>query len=347
MVASSGLDLLETTRDPERRQKLRDGVRQAVDRGASLTRQLLAVARRTALQPQAIDIAGQIEGMRLLLDRSLREDISVRIDLPANLWPVEADPTQLEVALLNIAVNARDAMPSGGRHHHLRSECLGADRGDLEGRLRPPVGERPGHGHVRRRPEPHLRALLHHQGRGQGHGLGLSQVYGFGRASGGDVRVQSVLGQGTTVSIYLPRTAKAPRLAGGDAVANAEAVGGGGRVLMVEDDAGVANLVGEMLRELGYDVAHAPSAVVALDMLDADPGVDFVFSDMVMPGGMNGMELAREVARRRPDLPVLLTTGFSEAAEAAAREGLRLLLKPYRIDALAAALSAAREPRAV
>ena len=347
MVASSGLDLLETTRDPERRQKLRDGVRQAVDRGASLTRQLLAVARRTALQPQAIDIAGQIEGMRLLLDRSLREDISVRIELPANLWPVETDPTQLEVALLNIAVNARDAMPSGGvitisgqnvpglAEETLKGDFVCLSVSDQGMGMSPDV--------LSRIFEPFFTT----KGVGKGTGLGLSQVYGFGRASGGDVRVRSVLGQGTTVSIYLPRTAKTPRPIGGAAAEDAPHDAGGGRILMVEDDVGVADLVSEMLRELGYDVAHAPSAVVALDMLEADPKVDFVFSDMVMPGGMNGMELAREVARRRPDLPVLLTTGFSDAAEAAAREGLRLLLKPYRIDALAAALSAAREPRAV
>ena len=182
------------------------------------------------------------------------------------------------------------------------------------------------------------------KGVGKGTGLGLSQVYGFARASGGDVRVQSDPGQGTTVSIYLQRTTKTPKAAAPPAEVRTP-TDGGGRILLVEDDAGVAALVSEMLKELGYDVAHAPSAAVALDMLEAEPEVDFVFSDMVMPGGMNGMELAREVARRRPDLPILLTTGFSEAAEAAAHEGLRLLLKPYRIEALAAALSAAREQR--
>ena len=345
MVASSGLDLLETTIDPARRQKLREGVRQAVDRGASLTRQLLAVARRTALQPQPIDIASQIDGMRLLLDRSLREDISVELSLPKDLWPVEADPTQLEVALLNVAVNARDAMPNGGAITISARNVPGLAEETLKGDFVCLSVTDQGAGMSNEVLTRIFEPFFTTKGVGKGTGLGLSQVYGFARASGGDVRVQSVPGQGTTVSIYLQRTTKTPKPAAPPAEIRTP-TDGAGRVILVEDDVGVAALVSEMLKELGYDVAHAPSAVVALDMLEAEPEVDFVFSDMVMPGGMNGMELAREVARRRPDLPILLTTGFSEAAEAAAHEGLRLLLKPYRIEALAAALSAARQERA-
>ncbi len=133
MVASSGLDLLDRTSDPDRRQSLKDGIRQAVDRGASLTRQLLAISRRTALQPQVIDLKGQIEGMRVLLDRSLREDISVALDLEDDLWPVEVDPSQLEVALLNIAVNARDAMPNGGLIIVRGRNVEGLTDGELDG----------------------------------------------------------------------------------------------------------------------------------------------------------------------------------------------------------------------
>ena len=133
MVASSGLDLLDRTSDPVRRQSLKDGIRQAVDRGASLTRQLLAISRRTALQPQVIDLRAQIEGMRVLLERSLRENITVTMELQDDLWPVEVDPSQLEVALLNIAVNARDAMPSGGQIAVAARNVTGVADGELHG----------------------------------------------------------------------------------------------------------------------------------------------------------------------------------------------------------------------
>ena len=170
--------------------------------------------------------------------------------------------------------------------------------------------------------------------------LGLSQVYGFCRASGGDVRVDSAPGKGTTISLYLPRSTKP--LAAVEAERAAPAPSGCGRVLLVEDDDQVADLVTEMLRELGYTPERAPTAPQALDLLEQDPKFDLVFSDMVMPGGMNGLDLAHKLAERRPDLPILLTTGFSEAASAAREEGVRLLTKPYGIEALARELAAVR-----
>jgi signal transduction histidine kinase/CheY-like chemotaxis protein len=344
MVASSGLDLLDRTNDPDRRRMLKDGIRQAVERGASLTRQLLAISRRSALQPQVIDLKVQIEGLRMLLDRSLREDIAVMLDLDPDLWPVEVDPSQLEVAILNIAVNARDAMPNGGVITVKAANVPQLADGEL-------VGD-----HVRLSlvdeglgmPRETLRRIFEPffttKGVGKGTGLGLAQVYGFTRASGGDVRVDSEPGKGTTVSLYLPRSLKAlpaPAKPAAEPAAAAPA-SSQGRVLLVEDEDSVAALVAEMLRELGYDVIRAPTAAIALRTLDREPQVALVFSDMVMPGRLNGVDLAREIARRRPDIPVVLTTGFSEAAAAAREEGVRLLMKPYRLDALAAALEAAR-----
>ncbi len=342
MIASSGLDLLERTTDPVRRERLKDGIRQAVDRGASLTRQLLAFSRRSALKPQVIDLAAQIETMRELLDRSLREDISVEIDLAPNLWPVEVDASQFELALVNTAVNARDAMPLGG-HIVISAENLeGFDDGDLKGDyVRLSVGDS-GVGMapdvVARVFEPYFTTKTV----GKGTGLGLSQVYGFSRASGGEVRIASTPGQGATVSFFLPRSHKPIAVAAVEAAPVRASARRRERILLVEDDDAVAGAVTEMLSELGFESVRAVNADAALTVLERDPRFQLVFSDMVMPGEMTGLDLAREIGRRRPDLPVLLTTGYSEAAAAAADEGMRLLPKPYRLDTLAAEIEAIR-----
>ncbi len=345
MVASSGLDLMDRTTDPARRQMLKDGIRQAVDRGASLTGQLLSISRRSALQPKVIDLARQIEGMRVLLDRSLREDIAIDVEMRPGVWAVEVDPSQLEVAVLNIAVNARDAMPDGGTIRISVANAPAVADGELVGDyVRLSISD-DGSGMSRETLRRIFEPFYTTKGVGKGTGLGLSQVYGFTHASGGDVRVESTVGNGTTVSLYLPRSDKRLAAPAGELTVTPSATQRQGRVLLVEDEDGVAALVTEMLSELGYEAMRAPTAAVALRLLEAQPEVDLVFSDMVMPGRMNGLELAREVNRRRPDLPVVLTTGYSEAAQSARKEGLRLLVKPYRIDALAAALDEATRER--
>ena len=345
MIASSGLDLMDRTTDPARRQMLKDGIRQAVDRGASLTSQLLAISRRSTLQPQVIDLSRQIDGMRVLLDRSLREDIAVEVEIGPGVWPVEVDPSQLEVALLNIAVNARDAMADGGTIRVSVANAPGLADGELVGDyVRLSIAD-DGVGMTRDTLRRIFEPFYTTKGVGKGTGLGLSQVYGFTHASGGDVRVESELGKGAMVSIFLPKSDKQPASPAEVKIVTPSATTRQGRVLLVEDEDGVAALVTEMLGELGYEAMRAPTAAVALRLLEAQPDVDLVFSDMVMPGRMNGLELAREVNRRRPDLPVVLTTGYSEAAQSARKEGLRLLVKPYRIDALAEALTAATSER--
>jgi signal transduction histidine kinase/ActR/RegA family two-component response regulator len=347
MVASSGLELLDRTADQARRQALKEGIRQAVDRGAALTRQLLAISRRAALQPRVLDLRSEIEGMQVLLERSLRGDISVRLNLDADLWPVEVDPSQLEVAILNIAVNARDAMPSGGVITIEARNQANVTEAELTGDFVRLSIRDEGLGMSRETRRRIFEPFFTTKGVGKGTGLGMAQVYGFGRASGGDVRVESQPGKGTTISLLLPRAAKAAeadkRPAEATAIRRPPELQG--RILLVEDEDGVAEVVSEMIRELGYEVRRTASAAAALRMIEADPKFDLVFSDMVMPGKMNGVELAREVGRRRPDLPVLLTTGFSEAAATAREHGLRLLDKPYRMDALAAALEEALRGR--
>ncbi len=342
MVASSGLDMMERTADPARRAILKDGIRQAIERGASLTRQLLSFSRRAPLNPETVDLAARIEGMRVMLERSLREDIEVRLRLAPDLWPVRIDSSQLELALVNIAVNARDAMPKGGsiivaaeNHPHMEDGEL---KGDFVRLSITDTGEGIPPELISQVIEPFFTT----KDVGRGTGLGLSQVYGFTRASGGDVRIKSDVGKGTSISLYLPRStdpvAEQPK-----ARASTPTTGKGkGRILLVEDDETVAALVVDMVTELGYQPTRAATAAAALEALDKDKTLELVFSDMVMPGPMNGLDLAREIGRRRPDLPVILTTGFSDAAAAATAEGMRLLVKPYRIEALAAELEAVR-----
>ncbi|HEX6859589.1 MAG TPA: ATP-binding protein [Caulobacteraceae bacterium] len=345
MVASSGLDLMERTEDPKRREMLKNSIRQAVDRGSSLTRQLLAFSRPTAQKAQVVDLAAQIEGMRVLLDRSLREDVTIEINLPPDLWPVEIDPHQFEVALLNMAVNARDAMPNGGKITIAASNDPGMADGALEGDYVHLCVIDTGKGMPPEMVGRVFEPFFTTKERGQGTGLGLSQVYGFARASGGEIRIASEVGEGTTISIYLPRQEKPLSSLTAEEPAQAIVPRGRGRVLLVEDDEAVAGLVEDMLGELGYEPTRVSNAADALAKLK-DGKFDLVFSDMVMPGEIDGLGLAREIARRKPALPVVLTTGFSEAAAAAQQDGIRVLVKPYRIEQLAAELDAARREKA-
>ena len=342
MVASSGLDLMDRTDDPVRRERLKQAIRQAIDRGASLTQQLLAFARRAPVRPEVIDLGDSVRGMRELLDRALREDITVDLQIASDLWPVEVDPSQLEVAVLNTAINARDAMPRGGTIV-IKALNVPASASDPTDRVQlciidTGVGVAPEL--VSRLFEPFFTT----KNVGEGTGLGLSQVYGFARSSGGEVEFRSQVGQGSTVCIHIPRSLRPLPHAASPPTTSARP-DRRCHVLLVEDDDKIAELVGEMLDALGYDSTRAASASDALEVLAREPAFDLVFSDMVMPGDMNGLALAEEVGARRPDLPVVLTTGYSNAAASATAKGIRLLVKPYRIEALADELQAALAPR--
>ena len=251
MVASSGLDLMDRTDDPKRRQMLKDSIRQAVDRGSALTRQLLAFSRRTALKPEVVDLCQQMEEMRVLLERSLREDVQVDIQCARGLWAVEIDPHQLELAILNMAVNARDAMPDGGKIVIRGENMPDLTDGELSGDfVRLSVADN-GAGMAPEMLNRVFEPFFTTKARGQGTGLGLSQVYGFTRASGGDVRIESREGEGTTITMLLPRSDR-PLTAKQAEAERVEPIQGRGKVLLVEDDDGVAFAVAEMLRELGY-----------------------------------------------------------------------------------------------
>ena len=339
MVASSGVELLDRTPDPAKRKALIDGIRQAVERGGALTRQMLAFSRRAPLKTEVLHLPARIEGLRFLLDRALREDIEVVLDLPDDLWRVEADPGELELALLNLAVNARDAMPSGGRvtlsAHNMPADVGGKDMicltvSDTGTGMSETVASRV------------FEPFFTTKEVGRGTGLGLSQVYGFVRSSGGEIGVESTEGAGATFTLCLPRSEKpATAFPLAPAAVEPERVKrtAEGRLLLVEDDDAVAAGVGHMIRDLGYTYVRAAQAADALRLLEQGEAFDLVFSDMVMPGDMDGLSLAKTIRARHPDLPVVLTTGYSEAAATATAERFKLLSKPYGIDALEAALS--------
>ncbi len=345
MVISGGLSLLERATEPERRQRIVAQMRQATDRGASLSRQLLAFARRQPLKPEPVDLRRQIDGMRDLLDRTLRGDVLVKTELAADLWPIKVDPAELELVVLNLCVNARDAMPAGGTITITASNVENMRQGELAGDFVSLCVEDCGTGMSDEVLAHIFEPFFTTKEIGKGSGLGLPQVYGFAQQSGGAVKVDTFVGRGTKMILLLPRT-EAPAVEHKVPVVDSDTTARRrtlrGSVLLVEDDDEVASLVTEMLSELGYHATRAASAQGALGALADDRAVDLVFSDVLMPGAMNGIELAREIRRRRPQLPILLTSGYSGAAfKDAASENINVLRKPYEIRALDSALRAA------
>jgi CheY-like chemotaxis protein len=333
---------LQRSEDIGRQQRIIDQMRQAADRGASLSRQLLTFARRQALKAEPLDLHCLIDGMLEMLDRTLRGNIQVKTKLADDLWPIKVDRTELELVILNLCVNARDAMPDGGiiticaknvaqlREHELSGDFVALTVEDTGSGIPPDV--------LARVFEPFFTT----KEIGKGSGLGLPQVYGFAQQSGGSVKIDSKVGVGTTATLFLPRSdvapaALSPENDGLDSTARRRALRG--CILLVEDDDGVAALVAEMLKSLGYRVTRVASARAALGALADDPGIDLVFSDILMPGPMTGVDLAREVRRRRPGAPILLTSGYAGAAlKATDVDDIQILFKPYQIGALDAAL---------
>jgi PAS domain S-box-containing protein len=346
MVISGGLQLMDRGIEGAKRQRMVDGMRQAVERGAGLCRQLLAFSRRQPLRPQVLDISKHIGEMRELLERSLRGDIYVRTAFAEDLWTVEVDPGELELVILNLAVNARDAMPEGGgiviSARNISNPPGAVYPGDFVCIAISDCGVGMPAAVVARAFEPFFTT----KEVGKGSGLGLAQTHGFVRASGGYVEIDSTLNVGTTISLFLPRSLKyveRPDRAVGEVALDTGAKSAGGCVLLVEDDDEVAALTAEMLRQLGYEVLRVASAAAALGALANGRAVDIVFSDVMMPGTMNGIALAQEIHKRRPGLPVLLATGYAEPeALAAGASHTQVLLKPYTIEDLGGALSGVR-----
>ena len=318
------------------------------DRGERLIRQLLAFSRRRTLRPEAVGLQGRAPEIEELLHRSMREDIAVTIDLPADLWPVTVDPGEFELALLNIAVNAHDAMPNGGAFRLVarNTRCGGETAsGGLVGEFVAITLTDTGTGMpaevMARAFEPYFTT----KPAGLGSGLGLSQVYGFACQSGGSAVLGGAPGEGTAITLFLPRADAAPAMASEIAAQPPSAVGSA-RILLVEDDPRVAEATQGLLQFMGFDTRWVGDGAAALAFVESDPKLALVLSDIVMPGGVSGLDLARTLRDRRPKLPVILTTGYSSYASEVAAEGFALIEKPYRRDVLAASLRSALEGRA-
>ncbi len=342
MIVSGTVQRLRRHVSGEKETQLLDAIANATARGESLTRQLLAFSRRQVHQPSVIDLAERLPEIKDMLSRSLRGDIDIRLGLPRRPCAVKVDPSEFELALLNLAFNARDAMPSGGTLTISAKPMLLRGKGTEEGLSGEFVAVRvadTGTGIPAEVLPRVFEPFFTTKEVGKGTGLGLSQVYGFARQSGGTASISTSPRRGTAVTLFLPRSFEAavqPRLE----IASAAIAPPAGAVLLVEDNAEVAEVGRAYFEQLGYAVRHAPSAQAGLDVLAGEAGIDLVFSDILMPGGMNGLQLADMVRRLYPDITVLLTTGYSSSAQDAVRRGFAVLQKPYDLAALESALRA-------
>ncbi|HVM22980.1 MAG TPA: PAS domain S-box protein [Sphingomicrobium sp.] len=318
--------------NPDKLRRMLDGVRNSAQRGASLTKQLLAFARAQPLEMRQIDLRSFLGDMTTLIRPSLKSNVEVVTEISDQLWPIDADAGALELAILNLAFNARDAMKDGGTlkisaHNEVLEESVEGVRGevvalrvsDTGAGMTPEVMERV------------FEPFFTTKSFGEGTGLGLSQVFGFAKQIGGTVTVESKPGEGATFTLYLPASR-----GGMTSKPRPGVAGSRGTILVVEDDLLVAELAAGMLSELGFECQVTHSAKEALEQLTSGEKPQLVFCDVIMPGGISGIELARKVRDRYPELPILLTTGYSE--QVGGEHGFPVLQKPYELGSLAKAL---------
>ncbi|WP_336490089.1 hybrid sensor histidine kinase/response regulator [Methylobacterium nigriterrae] len=335
-ILAAGLE--KPNADRGRLSRAADNIRQAAERATTLTQQLLAFARKQRLEGRAVNLNTLLEGMSDMVGRSLGEQVDIEFRLADDLWTCRVDPTQTEVAILNVLINARDAMPEGGRVVITTENCT-IEESDITG-----IGPLKAGRYVRvciadtgggippsvlaRVMDPFFTT----KEEGKGTGLGLSMVYGFAKQSGGAAQIDSTLGEGTTVRLSFPAT-------GGEdpglqrPVHRAIDRPGTETILIVDDREDVAELARTILRDFGYTTLTAANGRAALEILDSTETIDLLFSDLIMPGGMNGVVLAREARKRQPRLKVLLTTGYAEASLERTDAGgseFDILNKPYR-----------------
>jgi len=348
IIGNAGLLAEELRGDPERR-ALADMTLTAAQRAAELTKRLLAFARRQTLAPREVDATLLLAGMDGLLRRTLGEHIEIESTRAAGLWPALVDPAQLEGAILNLAINARDAMPAGGR---LTIEAANArlDRDYAAQQVDVKPGQYvmiaisdSGSGIPPEDLERVFDPFFTTKEVGRGTGLGLSMVFGFVKQSGGHVRIYSEVGQGTTVRMFVPRSFEG---AATEKEVATEAIGGTELILLVEDDDLVRQHAYDQLTALGYRVVTARNGPEAMAVVNRRADFDLLFTDVVMPGGMNGRALADAARAVRPDLPVLFTSGYTEDAivhHGRLDPGVQFLSKPYGRGDLARAVRAALE----
>jgi PAS domain S-box-containing protein len=308
----------------------------ATQRGAALTRQLLTFSRRQRVNPQPIEIAQRIDSIREVLSSGLGGNIRLMIDIPMDVWPITVDIGEFEIALVNLVINSRDALTEGGTVTiTAQNTSVGEGESIAAGEYVAIAVRDNGVGIPPDVIANVFDPFFTTKPVGKGTGLGLSQVHGFAHQAGGTVKIASTLGQGTTVTVYLPRTTSlVPDMAISEtSVAPARA----GTVLLVEDNPEVASASAGLLEQLGYLVRWVPNAEAALKEIERD-GIDLVVSDIVMPGRMDGLALARIIQEKRPALPILLATGYSEAAQNV-RADFPILRKPYQMHELSRAIA--------
>ncbi len=351
-ILIGNLDLLKAmVADNPDCEELVDEALEAGLRGKELNRRLLAFARRQSLKPEVININESLTGMTKLLRRSLGENIEIGLRCNGDIWLTKVDPNQLETAILNLGVNARDAMPQGGTLLlETRNVTVDETAAEVAGDLEP--GEYvmlavtdDGEGMAPEILQRVFDPFFTTKEVGKGTGLGLSMVNGFIKQSGGHVTIYSEVHHGTTVRLYLPRDESSPVQITKETEAAEEPRGHGQTVLVVEDNDGMRRVAVKQLNELGYKVLEAQSANGALDVLRGGKKVDLVFSDVIMPGDIDGIGLADVISREFPGVPVVLTSGFTarpfdeERWKEAGNVNNELLMKPYRREELAFAIN--------
>jgi PAS domain S-box-containing protein len=303
----------------------------ASQRGAALTRQLLTFARRQSVNPQAIDLKERLDSIRDVLDAGLGGFVKLHIEIDGDIWPITVDPAEFETALVNLVINARDAMPKGGSVTVRASNIPANESTQTADQVAVEVRDT-GTGIPPDIVSKIFDPFFTTKAIGKGTGLGLSQVHGFAHQAGGTVIVTSELGQGTIFTICLPRS----DLLSAPVEHEVNSIGSG-TVLLVEDNPDVATASTGLLEQLGYSVRWVSDAEMALKEI-ANDGIDLVLSDIVMPGKLDGLGLARAIRLKRPGLPILLATGYSDAAQSAQAD-FPILRKPYQIHELSRALS--------
>jgi PAS domain S-box-containing protein len=341
MIVSGQAQLMRLRAKEPKDLRALDAIEQAAASGSNLTRQLLTFARRQRLNQLTVDVAQRLNTFHDLLVSSVGGAVNLEIDLAPDMWKVETDIGELELALVNIAVNARDAMPNGGtvRIHTYNTQLDNRNSGTLNGDFVALAISDTGTGIPADVMAKVFEPFFTTKEVGKGTGLGLSQVYGFARQSGGDVQIVSEEGKGTTVTLYLPRTHGnvveliAEKPAG-------DALNGSATILVVEDNIAVGEVSKMLLEQLGYTVKQVERPAAALELLSRDNDIDLVFSDIVMPGDMDGLTLARTIRDRYPSLPIMLATGYSSAAERVGSE-FPIIRKPYDYNTLGVAVKMA------
>jgi signal transduction histidine kinase/ActR/RegA family two-component response regulator len=346
-IIIGSLDLMEgMAADNQRLQRSVDVAQRAAHQGSRLIEQLLAFARRQVLRPQTVDLNERIAEYQSLIRRAVGEAVEVRVELSPQPCYCHIDPVQLETAILNLAINARHAMPEGGTLIINTARCEASavppelPSGEYVQIMVKDTGNGISSDIVERVFEPFFTT----KPEGKGTGLGLSQIYGFVKQSGGSIALKSDPGHGTSVSLYLPLTKRSEEIVEAFAESAVSRTSGSETILVVEDNTDVAEVVVSMLETVGYNVLVADNAASALSILEKRHRVDLLFTDLVMPGRMNGLQLARAAKKLRPEIKVALASGYAGSAgfpDEAGCEGFLFIQKPYRQNNLTASIRSA------